>query len=71
VTGQGTRNTNSRRSRLPRLIRVAGQRCNFCGSLTTTAAVAAGREPTATVICPSCVDRAALQLFKPGGGDAA
>ncbi|MGA7088314.1 MAG: hypothetical protein WB116_08595 [Candidatus Dormiibacterota bacterium] len=53
------------------MIRVPGQRCNFCGALTTSAAVAAGREPTAAVICPSCVDRAALQLLKPGGGDAA
>ncbi|MGC2192267.1 MAG: hypothetical protein WA751_08020 [Candidatus Dormiibacterota bacterium] len=64
-----TRISSSRRP--PLLVRAPGQRCDFCGRLTSTAAVAVGREPAGTVICPSCVDKAAQQLFRPGGGDAA
>ena len=57
--------------RSPLLVRGPGQRCDFCGRLTTIAAVAAGREPAGTLICPRCVERAARQIFRPGGGDAA
>ena len=58
--------------RPPQLVREPGQRCNFCGALTSTAAVAAGRQGSEAVICPACVEQAALQIRRPGGGgDAA
>ncbi|HEY6538699.1 MAG TPA: hypothetical protein VI138_06650 [Candidatus Dormibacteraeota bacterium] len=67
----GPSSVASRRvGRLPFLVRQPGQRCDFCGSLTPTA-VALGRTAQGTVICPSCVERAATEVDRPGGGDAA
>jgi hypothetical protein len=59
------------RRKRPLLVRAPGQRYDFCGSLTTTAAVAVGKVPTGTAICPTCVATAAQQLLRPRGGDAA
>ncbi len=62
----------SEKGRGLQLVRGSEARCDFCGRPATTVAVIAGRSPRATVICPSCVHRAALQLPGPGGGgDAA
>jgi hypothetical protein len=73
MTVRGTVNSPSTQEhpRMPQLVRGPGRRCDFCGIATTTAAVAAGGDPTQAVICPRCIERAALQLFRPGGGDAA
>ncbi|MGH7642795.1 MAG: hypothetical protein ACRENX_07250 [Candidatus Dormibacteria bacterium] len=73
MTVRETRNSGAGRGlrQPPLLVRSPGQRCDFCGSLTSTAAVARGRQPAGVVICPGCVERAAQQLHRPGGGDAA
>ncbi|HUY08177.1 MAG TPA: hypothetical protein VMW80_01835 [Candidatus Dormibacteraeota bacterium] len=73
MTVREARTSTSTRDRQRRalVVRRPGERCDFCGSLTTTAAVAAATESAGTVICSRCVDTAAQQVFQPGGGDAA
>jgi len=73
VRVRDTRSSSSRREprRAPLLVRRPGQRCDFCGNLTSTAAVFPGDPASDAVICPRCVERAAQQLTRPGGGDAA
>ncbi|HVC39063.1 MAG TPA: hypothetical protein VNH20_03675 [Candidatus Dormibacteraeota bacterium] len=73
MTLRETRSPRSRRDlrRQPLLVRETGRRCDFCGRLTTTVAVASAPEARGALICPSCIERAARELLRPGGGDAA
>lgn len=54
-----------------RLEREPGVRCDFCGATAEAVAVVASQSRQLVAICSSCLGRAASDLGRTDGGDAA